>query len=798
MKKGILFDLDGTLWDSAEGVAASWNEVLEEKGRPERCTVESIHSVMGKTMDAIGRILFPRDTEEEAGRLTLEATITAIEDKGSHTEPSGSSYVANVTNPANGAVYTEKKQLDPVASNGHQWKYNKDADGNYVVTFNEAYTEAAISRTCQNTDGLHDTTKDGDLVVTVTSTDIKVEKSDAKNCQETGSATYSVTFKDETGAVLKDIDGTELVITKVVTGVAGPHDYEASWSFDSETKTYKLTLTCKICGEKVETTVTPEVKETSAGTVYTGKYEYNGKEFKNVVTVKKNGEVKPGDLSISDSTVFNTFFTTIDEGVDLSTGDVVLTGSNLNTKKSAVYYDAEATTGGFSVKLKSGADRKKAGSAANGTFIFATEDGGEVEYSLPVSYVVPKLKTTVSSVTVNSKKDAQTVSTVVTVQDVSGAYVPVDTSALTSAKLGTLSLGNGIEVGTNAGELLFTTNAKSTGKLAIQLDNWSIPVEVSFSIKAVTNDVIAVENAVKNQIVFNVNDVDGKSIEVPVTLNGQAADSENVVAVAVPSKDSGLVVTGIDESGNVDGTLTFTKEEGKALTAGTYSYKLPTASKGSLTLKVKVSKVLLTKAVSLKQQGKMDIVTKQPLVLVPTFKDVQGEVGTVTVNNDAFTAEYDADKNLITVVPADEDYSKISAQNYEITLTIPVGETECTSVVKFKANATKPTVKIDKVTIPASGEATGTAYVQSTYKLNGKTYTVAPKEEGGIVPDAKKVTANDDGTYTDSTTGATIVINSDNTITISGVKKAGSIKFDVYFDGLAKPVTKALSVKIKK
>ena len=42
------------------------------------------------------------------------------------------------------------------------------------------------------------------------------------------------------------------------------------------------------------------------------------------------------------------------------------------------------------------------------------------------------------------------------------------------------------------------------------------------------------------------------------------------------------------------------------------------------------------------------------------------------------------------------------------------------------------------------------------------------------------------------------MINSDNTITISGVKKAGSIKFDVYFDGLAKPVTKALSVKIKK
>ena len=30
MKKGILFDLDGTLWDSSEGVAASWEKSLDE------------------------------------------------------------------------------------------------------------------------------------------------------------------------------------------------------------------------------------------------------------------------------------------------------------------------------------------------------------------------------------------------------------------------------------------------------------------------------------------------------------------------------------------------------------------------------------------------------------------------------------------------------------------------------------------------------------------------------------------------------------------------------------------------
>ena len=29
MKKGIIFDMDGTLWDSAENVAKSWNTIIE-------------------------------------------------------------------------------------------------------------------------------------------------------------------------------------------------------------------------------------------------------------------------------------------------------------------------------------------------------------------------------------------------------------------------------------------------------------------------------------------------------------------------------------------------------------------------------------------------------------------------------------------------------------------------------------------------------------------------------------------------------------------------------------------------
>lgn len=60
MKKGIIFDMDGTLWDSAAGVAESWNEAMLAYGyQREPLTAGDIQSVMGKTMEDIADILFP-------------------------------------------------------------------------------------------------------------------------------------------------------------------------------------------------------------------------------------------------------------------------------------------------------------------------------------------------------------------------------------------------------------------------------------------------------------------------------------------------------------------------------------------------------------------------------------------------------------------------------------------------------------------------------------------------------------------------------------------------------------------
>lgn len=60
MKKGIIFDMDGTLWDSVDEIVYSWNEAL--RAFPEAAVVltrEKLLAFMGKTMDKFAEGLFP-------------------------------------------------------------------------------------------------------------------------------------------------------------------------------------------------------------------------------------------------------------------------------------------------------------------------------------------------------------------------------------------------------------------------------------------------------------------------------------------------------------------------------------------------------------------------------------------------------------------------------------------------------------------------------------------------------------------------------------------------------------------
>ena len=60
MNYGIIFDLDGTLWDSSEQVAVSWSEALARRPETDRqVTGEDMRGFMGKTMETIAALMLP-------------------------------------------------------------------------------------------------------------------------------------------------------------------------------------------------------------------------------------------------------------------------------------------------------------------------------------------------------------------------------------------------------------------------------------------------------------------------------------------------------------------------------------------------------------------------------------------------------------------------------------------------------------------------------------------------------------------------------------------------------------------
>ena len=68
--KGIIFDVDGTLWDSTKEVAIAWNKVLQEEWEGhEILTVEGLQKEFGKPMEAIAESLFPELPEKERMEL---------------------------------------------------------------------------------------------------------------------------------------------------------------------------------------------------------------------------------------------------------------------------------------------------------------------------------------------------------------------------------------------------------------------------------------------------------------------------------------------------------------------------------------------------------------------------------------------------------------------------------------------------------------------------------------------------------------------------------------------------------
>ncbi len=73
MKKGIIFDIDGTLWDSSSEVAASWSKVFAKYPKIKgRCTRDDIMHLMGKPMTEFAKVLLPECEETEQMEILKE------------------------------------------------------------------------------------------------------------------------------------------------------------------------------------------------------------------------------------------------------------------------------------------------------------------------------------------------------------------------------------------------------------------------------------------------------------------------------------------------------------------------------------------------------------------------------------------------------------------------------------------------------------------------------------------------------------------------------------------------------
>ena len=79
MRAGVIFDLDGTLWDSTYVITPAWDRVLSQAGR--HVTRDDMASVMGMTDREIGAALLPEldgDASTALVRIASREEVPAI------------------------------------------------------------------------------------------------------------------------------------------------------------------------------------------------------------------------------------------------------------------------------------------------------------------------------------------------------------------------------------------------------------------------------------------------------------------------------------------------------------------------------------------------------------------------------------------------------------------------------------------------------------------------------------------------------------------------------------------------
>lgn len=79
MNKGIIFDLDGTLWDTSHQVVEAWNKALDKcKDINNHITIKEMEGFMGKTVEEIVKIFFADYTQARGMEIITECLAEEV------------------------------------------------------------------------------------------------------------------------------------------------------------------------------------------------------------------------------------------------------------------------------------------------------------------------------------------------------------------------------------------------------------------------------------------------------------------------------------------------------------------------------------------------------------------------------------------------------------------------------------------------------------------------------------------------------------------------------------------------
>ena len=75
MPKAVIFDLDGTLWDTVAPLTIIWNQVFQKNNTGKVISEDDLRNVMGKNLQEIGRIYFPDMAEERRADIFSQCAV---------------------------------------------------------------------------------------------------------------------------------------------------------------------------------------------------------------------------------------------------------------------------------------------------------------------------------------------------------------------------------------------------------------------------------------------------------------------------------------------------------------------------------------------------------------------------------------------------------------------------------------------------------------------------------------------------------------------------------------------------